>query len=200
MFLTRFTDYEKGIIRARIEDKWGARRIARIYGWKKSSVQYYISAFKQTGTMRSKARNSGRKRKTGARTDRRITRAVLWSPEKRRKGSKRICKELTLNVTLRTVRNRLKESGLNSYSGAKKPYLRSVYIKKTSGVGKSACLLDQRTMGISFMEWWSSIYGFQRKARGNCKAKKRRASSPRLCSTNAKISGWKNYGLGVFRC
>lgn len=70
---------------------------------------------------------SGRPRKTSVHTDRIIPRLARSDPDK----SCRVIKEdLNLDVTSRTVSNRLRETGLHSFFKKKKPLLRKVNIKK----------------------------------------------------------------------
>ena len=45
----RFTEYERGIIAAQARNEWGARRIAKDYGWKRSSVADYVTQYKKAG-------------------------------------------------------------------------------------------------------------------------------------------------------
>lgn len=125
-----FTDKERGIIAGHVASGWGARRIARKYKWKRSSVQVYVSQCKKYGTTVNKKKNCGRKRKTDERTDRLIANAVLGTPEKRRKSSKDIVVEYDLNVSSSTVRRRLIEKGLTGSIAKKKPYLRPANVKK----------------------------------------------------------------------
>lgn len=126
----RFSDVEKGIILCEVRNGLGSRSIAEKYGWRPTSVQYYASQVRKTGTIQTNRGNSGRKRKTDVRTDRIITRAVVGTPQKRRKSSRDLCMELGLEITPRTVRNRLKEKGLNGKIAVVKPLLRPANIVK----------------------------------------------------------------------
>eukprot|EP00171_Calliarthron_tuberculosum_P000951 IDg951t1 len=127
------TDVQKGIIIARVEDGWGARRIALQYGWAKSTVQDIITRYRQTGNVQSRASNSGRKRITDERTDRLIVRSCIGSPEKRRVTSGQISRNLTatgIQISSSTVRRRLLENGLEGRVATKNPLLSPTNIEK----------------------------------------------------------------------
>ena len=129
----RFSEQDKGKIAALVDQGWGARRIARHYKWKKSSVQHYVSEYKSTGKFVRKTHNSGRKRKTSAKTDRFIARSVKGTAEKRRKSSREIQNELQAGgviISQSTIKRRLIEQGLRAHIPTKKPLLRKVNILK----------------------------------------------------------------------
>lgn len=124
--MVRFSDFEKGIIATRIKDGWSAKRIAKENNWPYSTVKRYVSKFKQTGEFGTNLHNSGRKRKTDERTDRRIARSVVGSPSKRRISSVQISTSLKVdgtNISPRTVRRRLSDAGLSGHKAVKKPLL-----------------------------------------------------------------------------
>ena len=59
-----------------------------------------------------------------------MCRPLVETPQERRMISKEVCADVGLGVTLRTIRLKLVENGLNGCIVAKKPPLRLQYVEK----------------------------------------------------------------------
>lgn len=102
------------------------REIAKKHQISIGAISKIMKKHEMLGTVERKF-GSGRPRKTSVHTDRIIRRLARSDPDK----SCRVIKEdLNLDVTSRTVSNRLRETGLHSFFKKKKPLLRKVNIKK----------------------------------------------------------------------
>ena len=113
----RFTEVDKGKIDALVDVGWSGRRIAIYYKWRNSSVINYVTECKKTGGFINRIYKFGHRKKISPTIDRLICRSVLGSAEKRRIFSNQISHSLasaSINVSVRAVRRRLVESGLNS--------------------------------------------------------------------------------------
>lgn len=102
------------------------REIAQKYAISIGAISKIVKKHNTLGTVERKP-GSGRPRKTSVHTDRLIRRLVRSDPDK---SCRLIQEELDLNITSRTVSNRLRQSGLQSFFKKKKPMLRKANIKK----------------------------------------------------------------------
>lgn len=93
--------------------------ISRIFIINKSIISRLISKYKATGTVDSQHKG-GRRRKTTKREDKMIKRQIIKNPKV---SSGQIVKNLSLEISERTVRRRAVEAGLCSYRSAKKPFI-----------------------------------------------------------------------------
>ena len=93
-------------------------------------MQHIIQSYHAIGNMKHKRRNSGRKMKTGTPMDRSIARTVVGTPEKRTLSSSDLARDMDLNVSSRTVRRRLVESGSHGALAARKLLFRIQKIEK----------------------------------------------------------------------
>ena len=112
------------------------REIAQQLGMPKSTVQDTLGRIKKHGVLKSLPR-SGRKRKTTPRIDRKI---LTLAENSVRPNSIDITKQLRelelVNISHRTVRNRLHEYDLHGKALAKKPLLTKRHIAKRLAFAK----------------------------------------------------------------
>jgi len=112
------TEFEKGqIIGMAATHKPSS--IASLLKRDKRTVQRFLNEFKKTGSPQRKP-GSGRKRATTPKVDRLIKRVAIRD---RRVSSTEIKEDLGLEVSTKTVRNRLHEMGLKCYWSSKKPFV-----------------------------------------------------------------------------
>lgn len=107
------TRTERKLIRKLRGEGKSLNNIAKLIGRSKNMVFNAIKPIKNK-------KKSGPKRKTSVQTDRHIVKLVKQDPFK---SSNDVKEELNLNVTCRTVRRRLVESGLLGRSARKVPLL-----------------------------------------------------------------------------
>lgn len=102
------------------------RDISKKYEISIAGISKIMKKHQSENTVERKA-GSGRNRKTTAHDDRMIHRLVRTDPSK---STRVIAEELNLNVTMRTINNRIHEFGIRSYFKIKKPLLRKQNVKK----------------------------------------------------------------------
>ncbi len=114
------TEFDKGKIIG-MSELYSSQVIADKLGRDKRTIQRFLNKYRKSGS-HERATGSGRKRATTPRVDRLIKRAAV---QDRRICSTEIKERLGLQVSERTVRNRLREMGLKSYWSCKKPFISS---------------------------------------------------------------------------
>lgn len=114
----QMTDLEKGQILGMARSH-SPREIAKAIGRDYRTIHRLLKKFQTTGST-DRVQGSGRKRKTSPRKDRLIKRIALSD---RRLSSSEIRKKLDLDVSTKTIRNRLHEFGIKSYWSIKKPFI-----------------------------------------------------------------------------
>lgn len=121
------------------------RKIKEKYQISLAGISKLAKKYAATGSV-ARQLGSGRKRGTSKQTDRSIYRLSRFDPSK----SCRIIKEeLNLDVSTRTISNRLRERGLKSFFKLKKPLLRKVNIKKRMEFAKK--------YAVRPMSFWKSV-------------------------------------------
>lgn len=117
--------FDKGRIIGMAETH-SAQDIARKLNRDKRTVQRLLNKYRRTGSTDRKE-GSGRKRATTPREDH----LIKWSAVRnRRMFATEIKTDLGLEVSTRTIRNRLHEFGLKSYWSAKKPFINAINRQK----------------------------------------------------------------------
>jgi transposase len=102
------------------------RIIANKYSISVGAVQHIWKKYKTHGIVTNYS-GKGRKRATTFRDDTRIVRMVKQNPKL---SSRNIVESMNLNVSSRTVRRRLRESGLKSVFASKRPFINKINKKK----------------------------------------------------------------------
>lgn len=122
----QLTQFEKGKIiawwKVKKSKKWIAKNLKRT----PKAIRYVIKNYETRGTAERKL-GSGRKMATTPRENRMIKKAAL---SERFASANKIKRDLKLNVTSRTIRNRLYKCGLKSRVAVKKPFISKLNIKK----------------------------------------------------------------------
>ena len=121
----QMSDFEKGQALAWI-GVYSKSTIAAKLGRDIRTIQRLFSKVKETGSHGRKP-GSGRPRKTTPRDDRHIRNTAIRD---RRITSKRIRSSVDLEVSDKTIRDRLRDSGLKSHWSAKKPFVSETNRKK----------------------------------------------------------------------
>jgi hypothetical protein len=127
----KLTPDERGRAIGMLEMGAGVKETARKIGCEPKSIRELKKKYKITGTTEDRPR-SGRPKKTSPREDRTIKFSSLRN---RKLTGKAIALKLAPNftknrVSIRTIRSRLSESGLNGRVARKKPLLKADHIKK----------------------------------------------------------------------
>lgn len=122
----QMTDFQKGQALALWEQGLSNRKIGKTLKKDEKTIRNLINKWKITGTYERK-KGSGRPRKTTSRQDREIVRTAI---KNRRITSVAIKNNLRLDVTPKTIRNRLKDANFKSRVAIKKPYITAANIKK----------------------------------------------------------------------
>lgn len=119
----KLTEIKKSAILTLASLKMSTRNIARKVGFSQSAVTKFLKKYHNTGLLARK-KGTGPKRKTSMIEDRRLKRICLSD---RFKSAVDIRSELIeaggSEISVETVRRRLRESGLKARSPAKKPFL-----------------------------------------------------------------------------
>lgn len=109
---------------------YSQRNIARMVTLSRTTVQYVLKNYKETGLLTPKPR-SGRKRKIGERETRLLKRNAI---KNRRKTSKELAADLNLesgiSVCPSTVRRHLVAAGIRGCKARKKPWLSQINQKR----------------------------------------------------------------------
>ena len=105
------------------------RAIAQLMQCSKTAVQHAISQFSHRGSFEDR-RRSGRPRVTSIRQDRIIRRNVVSNPLVSTRLVQQHVDDHGSRVSIRTIRNRLREVGLRAYRLARKPLTTSAMKEK----------------------------------------------------------------------
>ena len=126
MSYKQLSEFEKGQIVAYDDCGLSLREIGRKLGRDHGGIGKFLKKYKETGN-HLRQRGSGRKRATTASEDKKIIRAA-----KRRRTitAKEIKTNLNLNVTEKTIRNRLNEIGFSSVFQIRKPWVNEINRQK----------------------------------------------------------------------
>lgn len=122
----QMTDFQKGQALTLWKQGLSNRKIGKTVKKSEKAIRNLIIKWKTTGTYQRK-KGSGRRRKTTLRQDREIVRTVI---KNRRITSSAIKNNLKLDVTTKTIRNRLKNANIKSRIAVKKPYVTADNVKK----------------------------------------------------------------------
>lgn len=119
-------EFDKGRIVAYRHCGWTWQQISDEIKQPVSTISNFYSRYRKTGNYARKE-GSGRKRKTTTRQD---TDILIAAKRQRKITSKQIKQDLHLDVTDRTIRNRLNENGFYSFYAVKKPFISDVNQRK----------------------------------------------------------------------
>ncbi|XP_042861277.1 uncharacterized protein LOC122246649 [Penaeus japonicus] len=118
------------------EEGYSCNKIAQKLNIARSTAQQIVKKHQETGTVKDRE-GRGRKKITTKREERVIIKEALRD---RRKTSKSLANELrdnfNINVSDRTVRRRLLQSGLKYCRAKKKPLLTEYYKEEETAMGK----------------------------------------------------------------
>jgi transposase len=128
----QLSQFEKGQIIALWDQKLSKKEIAKKLKRARSTIRSVIERF-DTSNSTERKKGSGRPRKTTKAQDRIIKRIAL---KKRFLPAIKIGNELNLDVTPRTIRNRLKDAKIMSRVAAKKPFISKANLNKRIAFAK----------------------------------------------------------------
>ncbi len=169
----QMTDLEKGQILGMARSH-SPREIAKAIGRDYRTIHRLLKKFQTTGST-DRVQGSGRKRKTSPRKDRLIKRIALSD---RRLSSSEIRKKLDLDVSTKTIRNRLHEFGIKSYWSIKKPFISETNRTKRLAWAKEH-LNWSATAGEVFCGPMSLLFYSVTKAGSECGGHTTNATSPK---------------------
>lgn len=115
----QLSEFEKGQAVAWSQSNISKKEIAKRLNRSPNCIRKLLKKYNATGTS-SRKFGSGRKRKTSSQDDRQIIRLLQ---KNRFITSKSILKELPLNISHSTIKNRLKEVGFYGRVAVKKPFI-----------------------------------------------------------------------------